>query len=626
MEEKRGNIQKYLESQEFKLAQKVVKKLLEKEKNTPMFFVYQDEDGLMEKFEEELVEEFGEYDPKILGAYFAFFKDEEIRNKIENYGEKSFFEKINDWDAVGHNEAVYLQSFILFFEPTVVRLRKLAKELDKTTDIEEKRKRSINLKNLITELLVKRRYTFYSSSDKEKELTFNDLYYNDYLSVSVSGNGSISGFMREIVEALKRVESEIEWHNDVGIFDKENFEKERLKFGAKGAFVAELYKLKQTRTFSDIEVPEFARINVSIYRKWKLGENISLNIKQIYDEFVNGKMKGKKVIVRSSAVYSEDNENVTGAGIYESIILEAGVGLLEFGKAIIKIYKSVQSEMAINYRKINNISHEQMGLVVQEFIESDEETKGYSNSIIKNVPELMEVVYEGGLRPVLNKEKMREGTVLKVDLNPFHYQFDISRKSSYQIKRIALTILRLEKYFGFPIQVEFIERKNDSERFGDFVLQCRFLPKDFNKKLEVSFPKNLEAIYVGRALGVVDMVLPVLRNKDDNSKKEGVVVFGQSKYSSNFQGMILKALPDKGVVVILGASRKDSGHIETICAEKGLTVIFSDEVSYSNSHDLMVVSGLIKSDYGVPTISDFKGHKKVRVLTNGIEGRVYETD
>ncbi len=608
------------------VASKITQKLLKHFKDNYEAFIFSGEKR--EQLEKELVNEFGEYDPKIVAEFFS--KRRENLEDIKDVDEKEFFRLLSDWDAEGHHDAKSVESFILFYEPAEVRLNSLLDKIKLAQTLEERKSTVATLRKELERLLEKRKYqaSVYRDEGREEEfvLTLENLfrYSNDMLNTSISGQGTISGAFREIIEAIKRNENEFAIQDRLGHFDLENFEKEKGVYGAKGAFLAVLDKLKEDGYFRDMLVADFIRIPVDVFSKWENKESVLSELLAYYDEFVKTH-QGKKIIVRSSAVYSEDNENSTGAGIYKSIVIPENASRMDFVKAVLEVYKSTNSEIAINYRKEKGIAKpEKMGLVIQEHIPSDDNTKGYVNSVMHNVPELLDIVYDSGLRPVITKDQLAEMVDLHDPRNIFHYQFDLRRKFTHLIEEIASLTLKLERYFGFPIQIEFIEadRDNmDNPQYGTFILQARFLPKEFGKKIEVNFPEGIEPIFEGRGLGAMDLELNVLDNKDDNREKEGVVIFSKSKFSSEFENEIMEALPKSGAVIILGGSRKDGGHIETLCAEKGVSVIFSEHIDYSS--DRMLMLGISNERYGIPRVRDLDGFKKVRVVSNGLEGKVY---
>lgn len=604
------------------VASKITKKLLEQYKDNAMLFIISSEER--DLYEAELVKEFGEYDPRIVAEYFNSKK--ENLDDIKDEEEKEFFKRLADWDAEGHHEAQCVESFVFFFEPATIRLNGLLAKVKEAHTLPERVEAVKTLKEELGKLLEKRKYnaTVYSrGSEKEFILTMETLfrYFNDMLNTSISGYGSTSGAFREYVEIIIKNENEFAIQERVGHFDLENFEKEKEVYGAKGAFLGVIDKLKEDDYFRDMLVADFLRIPTDIFTKWKNGESILNDLLPFYDEFIKTH-KDQKVIVRSSAVYSEDNENSTGAGIYKSIVLSPNASRMDFVKAVLEIYKSVDSEMAVKYREEKSISQEEkMGIVIQKHVDSSEETKGYVNSVMHNVPELLDIVYENGLRPAIVKSQLAEMVDLHDARNIFHYQFDLNRKFTHLIEELASLTLKLERYFGFPIQIEFIEGDRE-EDFGTFILQVRFLPKDFSKKIDIRFPEGLETIYEGRGLGALDMELNVLDNSADNSENEGVVIFEKSKFTTTgFEDRVMRSLPKSGAVVVLGGSRSEGGHIETICAEKGVAVIFSDHIDYSS--DRMLMAGLSNERVGMSRVSNLQGFTKVRVVSNGLEGKIY---
>lgn len=76
------------------------------------------------------------------------------------------------------------------------------------------------------------------------------------------------------------------------------------------------------------------------------------------------------IIIRSSAVFSEDNDQTTGAGIYHSEPLLGKYTFKDFCTAIEKVYISCDSENALLYRQKNNIGDEKMGISIQKYIHS----------------------------------------------------------------------------------------------------------------------------------------------------------------------------------------------------------------------------------------------------------------
>ncbi len=356
-----------------------------------------------------------------------------------------------------------------------------------------------------------------------------------------------------------------------------------------------------------MNIPPFTIIPVDIYLRWKSGENILKYLLPYYEEYEKN-YKDKEAIVRSSAVFSEDNENSTGAGIYDSIVIPKNTSKVDFVRAILSVYKSTDAESAKKYRQEKKVAHEErMGIVIQEHIPYTDYTKGYINTIMLNQPTLMDIGYDNGLRPVIDRSLLSKKYHLEDrETNIFHYQFDMKRKSSYTIAELAELAYKLETYFRFPLQIEFIEphelsRGNSS---GTFVLQTRFLPKNFGEKVDILFPEDKTSILEGMSLGAMDQELEILDANDNNNDKEGVVIFRESEYASMAgKKIILDSFPKKGAVIVMLASRTHGGHIETLCAEKGIVLVFNTT----------------KANW------DIFDKKKVRVVSDGLEARIYDT-
>jgi len=99
---------------------------------------------------------------------------------------------------------------------------------------------------------------------------------------------------------------------------------------------------------------------------------ITGNVKRLEDkcEYLANQFKGKNVMVRSSALISEDNNKFSGAGIYDSFeISSKNLSPQSILNAVLKIYSSVDSERAVQYRKSNGLDDERMEVVVQKLEE-----------------------------------------------------------------------------------------------------------------------------------------------------------------------------------------------------------------------------------------------------------------
>jgi hypothetical protein len=102
------------------------------------------------------------------------------------------------------------------------------------------------------------------------------------------------------------------------------------------------------------------------------------------------------------------------------------------------------------------------------------------------------------------------------------------------------------------------------------------------------------------------MILRVLHKDADNTDEEGVVIVGGNHkwtYKGNDDG-----IPKSGAVIMTN-DHGASGHVQTICAEKGVLCLFPD-------HDIDVSDE--KNGYVAAQRED-----QLRIVSNGIVGKVY---
>lgn len=419
--------------------------------------------------------------------------------------------------------------------------------------------------------------------------------------------------------------------SELGTVDRVALERERLKYGAKGAnlMVMEdfLARLKESR-FKDhgffVNIPPFRLVEVGVYLKWLNGENVEVDLRSIYDEFVSG----RDVVVRSSAVYSEDGENVTGAGVYESIVDRgsAGMSFENFMEIVYEVYRSCESEEAQLYRRQNGVSEQElMGLVIQERVNSPtqfnlDSQRVYTQKLIEVTVGDTTVIYDRSkvLRRILNIDVHYEGVgpsgdlyipadFITRDFKPYYRAYD---------EGFPFMIM-LELYFGGPVQVEFLlNYRTDYSDTSSFV-QVRPLPKRLFAAHEIQLPESNDYIAEFRSFGLCDAVYEVIDSRNA-FKHEGIVVFNSSEGATiGTLGNVVSSLPKKGVVMMLGRSNTFSGHVETLAVEKGLVVL-----SPHNGTGLQAIRDEIQRD----TLSASNGLRekvKLRVVSNGEIARVY---
>lgn len=414
--------------------------------------------------------------------------------------------------------------------------------------------------------------------------------------------------------------------------DIERFTDLRNEFGAKGANLLLLSELKEminnlneSRIFGvNLEIPEFRVLPVDVYRRWKNGGQVDEQLRPYFDWANSLKESVRRdpsswtmsdYIVRSSAVHSEDGETITGAGIYDSELVYADSDFETFKKAVLKVYHSTESPAAGRYRKSNGVEIEEMGLVIQRYVSPEfvsgpaGSNKGYINSRIPGVPGLMEIVTAHS-RNFVNREALNYFIAMDAEISDHafrsvhHFRPDERKVNPDLIIRVSQLSYALERIWNRNLQLEFV-----GEGHTVHIVQIRALPE---KRLEsdngLQFPDE-KSIHSGAAIGYGDLVLPLLHNESDNTDRTGFVVFQSndgwtvgSNNSTNF--------PKEGAVIIYDAAGIN-GHIQTICAEKGLICVYPD---------------LNRDDRAAMYYSDLVRLPRVRVVSNGIEARIYKVE
>lgn len=587
-------------------------------------------DEVLQKFDIETPSESN--DKENIDHFDSFFRT--FRHKIEALIDEGEFDK-----GLAEQAFVAVAEYAGSPEGDFFKLKKLSKELDDSTDFAQRTELISTIENDLAKFLEKNTYCENPFSDHQKKIITIEKVYQVSASDKVyqefkEGDLRPCSEINELVFSLKKAKFENYFEENVGSVNAEKLSEQTKLYGAKGANleVIEDFLAKAKPHFyclRDCIVPDFERIPVSVYRNWQKGNDITEELKEYFDW-----TKGRATAVRSSAVYSEDNEDTTGAGIYETLFIAADSSFSEFCDAVVEVFESVDSPQAIAYRQENNIVHEEMGIVLQEQIEDySYSDKGYINSVLKGVPELLEMNLEDDMRPILKKENLLANLLVHKDNSPFYYQPDFWRqKNVFELEELSKAVLLLEKFYGKSIQVEFIfdidyEGNEVRPETQYALLQSRFLPKSYLASQEaINFPEK-EALHTGAALGVGDMTLEVLPNNQDNSGKEGVVIFNSSKMFSTKYNILKTNLPKSGCVIVLDASLKSKGHIETLCAERGLNLIFPEGVGgYDFGGSFMEMYAASNGFSQEDNKENFHGYTTLRVMLNGLEGRVYQVE
>lgn len=391
----------------------------------------------------------------------------------------------------------------------------------------------------------------------------------------------------------------------VGLADLEAIRAKTQMFGAKFANLDEMRQALGKLNMSNVEIPDYIGIPVSVYLKWRDGGDIRDDLRPFYEWIDN-----RSMMVRSSAVFAEDGGELTGAGIYDSKILFMCSGFDNFCSMVYEVYRSVDSKKAVEYRQTNDIPEEHMGILLQEIGTG---LSGTVNTVLYQVPDLMEVRFKNIAQLIKRREfedfVISGGDARVARLNSprfLHHNADWLVVGFYGIFDLAVFCTLIERWYGQPVQIEFSIGNEDRTIY---IFQIRPLPRRYQETNKVEFPDE-EPLYTARAIGVGDKVLEVLDgNMSDTSKKDGVVVFNDTEECGGL-GDRMYYLPRSGGVILLNPSALGRGHIETLCAERGLLCICPF------AQDFDEVGSVFLSTY-------LKEHKNVRLVLNGLEGRVY---
>lgn len=494
-----------------------------------------------------------------------------------------------------------------------------------------------NLKKQILDHIHSFPFVIYSQSNRDEtfEPTWDNLtsLYGYSVRLDTKDGGSVVGYFafEDAIDATQGALTRYPFEKKLEKLparDKERFDQLRLQYGAKAAnltilseYVGDINKLRGRSRFFTVQlaVPDFKAVPVDLYRLWKEGKPLDdalipyfkwASELKVEDDHDSDDSIGSGYMVRSSAVFSEDGENVTGAGVYKSIRVYKGATYEEFIDAVTKVYESTNSPQAQAYRTQHGIDKEEMGLVVQKYVSPrassmhEQSQQGYANSKLSGVPGLMEVVTKTS-RNFVKRKELDFFLALDADMNEgafraaHHFPPDQFKVNADLPIRIAQLTSVVERIWGKDIQVEFVANFHKV----NFV-QVRELPPSVSQLPEVQFPDE-QPIHTGASIGIGDMDLPVLEDYKNNNENIGVVVIqGNHMWT---MGNNSYCLPKEGAVII-ATNNGDFGHIQTLCAELGLVCVFPDV----NEKDKPTLQYRELLRFG-----------RIRIVSNGIEARLY---
>ena len=126
------------------------------------------------------------------------------------------------------------------------------------------------------------------------------------------------------------------------------------------------YKLVYFKENSNLLIPKFKCISSEFFESYQKDKRVIDKIKEELNYFLD---KNKKYAVRSSAI-DEDSNDCSFAGIHDTFLNVKANDVLD---KIFEVYQSGFSDLAINYRKNNNLNttNIKMSVVVQEMVDAD---------------------------------------------------------------------------------------------------------------------------------------------------------------------------------------------------------------------------------------------------------------
>lgn len=393
-----------------------------------------------------------------------------------------------------------------------------------------------------------------------------------------------------------------------------------------------------------LDVPQFTAVSTDMYSAWKNDNPLFLEMVEIARQDAIGlvsreryKASGGLVAIRSSAVNSEDGETSTGAGVYLSLAVDP-FNELAFKDAVEQVYASTDSDSARSYRETIGVGDELMGLLIQRYVEVEGKNSrrdrecywGNANSRGAN-PNIVDINTNEGVL-LFDKNSVIEWLMVEAKRigrhggdNPHlhtHPDHDTPLRGAIRkTEDVAHAVVLAEKLFGKPMQVEFVNEK---------IVQVRPIVNIEHGEV-VDFPED-EHLAELASVGVGDMSLGFLDRDEDNTGKEGYIVFDE-EYEYSLQGTYAsfrgqdyvgyRAFPDKGAVVILRPS--SSGHIQAICREKGLLCVYPATNKRSQTTDRDELDELVH-EYDSRGFRQGKKVTAFRFVSDGYKARLYKTD
>ncbi len=413
--------------------------------------------------------------------------------------------------------------------------------------------------------------------------------------------------------------------------DDHEYQKLRETYGTKaatlfildGAISAFRSAIDNKFDAADFEVPKFTAAPVDLHRMYKEDdpkyeehlEEVRQQAIAVTNDRYDPELYRPLVAVRSSAVLSEDGEDASGAGIYASVSADPR-DPESFRKAVEEVFDSVDTDEAKAYRSANGVDEEQMGLLIQRYIEDTKDSKdtclyGYIQSS-DPFGRLIRLSSKGG-ELLFDRNAVEDRFMVappfRFSQPTFHYNPDHNKLiSSFSHKgaQLANAALFAEKLFEKQVELEFA--LDDSST--TYVVQVRPLPRQ-ERPEEVTFPTDVEPLVECRAIGVGDVIVAV-RDNDEYGLDE--FMFDWLDDEENTGKTLHKR--DKRSVFVIGFNDAISGHIQMLARERGQICLYPNALTALPPE----LSDQIKPDRQQSRI------RKFRVVADGYRGAIYPYD
>lgn len=414
-------------------------------------------------------------------------------------------------------------------------------------------------------------------------------------------------------------------------FDPHEYQRLRGMYGTKAATLFVLDKAiaafkSETEGISDtasFEVPPFTAAPVDLHKMYKDGDEryggVLEEIRQqaigVTSDRFDPELYRPLVVVRSSAVRSEDGDKVSGAGVYASVSADPR-DPESFRQAVEAVFDSMETEEAKAYRKANGIDEEQMGLLIQRYIE---DTKDYKDTCVYGYVQssdpfgrFVSLSSETG-ELLFDRKAVEDRFMIAPPFGrtqpTFHYNPDHDTLISNFGREGALlanAALFAEKLFGKQVELEFALDDSNTA----YVVQVRPLPHQ-EKPEEVTFPTDTEPLVECRAIGVGDVIVTV-RDDDEYGPNEHMFDWVDDE---DRMGHTLHRRDERSVFVI-GFNDANSGHIQMLARERGQICLYPNALT-------ALPPGL--SDQIMPDWQQSRV-RKFRVVADGYRGAIYPYD